>query len=221
MAADGSIGFDGAWHSHDEHNRPTLQPVELCRIKTCMIFVAHSAPSSLTKSWTLRLKGRSKPREDDTLYNFGCTVDGRAKIYIDGDLVVDNWTVQRHGGTFFGGGTVEERGQYLLKKGVSHEVTVEFENISACNPDGIPNVVEIPAVQIGAAAVIDPDQEIEKAVAIAKEADVAVVVIGLNSDWETSGADRTSLKLPGRADELVRRVAEANEKTVVITQSVQ
>jgi beta-glucosidase len=60
------------------------------------------------------------------------------------------------------------------------------------------------------------DAEIERAVGLAREADVAVVVVGTTEEVESEGFDRDSLALPGRQDELVRRVAEANPKTVVV-----
>ena len=60
------------------------------------------------------------------------------------------------------------------------------------------------------------DEEIERAVALARDADVAVVVVGTTEEVESEGFDRTSLALPGRQDELVRRVAEANPRTVVV-----
>ena len=60
------------------------------------------------------------------------------------------------------------------------------------------------------------DEEIERAVAAARDADVAVVVVGTTEEVESEGFDRTSLALPGRQDELVARVADANPKTVVV-----
>jgi beta-glucosidase len=60
------------------------------------------------------------------------------------------------------------------------------------------------------------DEEIERAVAAARRADVAVVVVGTTEEVESEGFDRTSLALPGRQDELVTRVAEANPRTVVV-----
>ncbi|MDP9393998.1 MAG: glycoside hydrolase family 3 C-terminal domain-containing protein [Actinomycetota bacterium] len=60
------------------------------------------------------------------------------------------------------------------------------------------------------------DEEIERAVALARDADVAVVVVGTTEEVESEGYDRDSLALPGRQDELVRRVAEANPRTVVV-----
>jgi beta-glucosidase len=55
-----------------------------------------------------------------------------------------------------------------------------------------------------------------EAEAIASAADVAVVVVGTTDEVESEGFDRTSLALPGRQDELVRRVAAANPRTVVV-----
>ena len=49
-----------------------------------------------------------------------------------------------------------------------------------------------------------------------RDADVAVVVVGTTEEVESEGFDRTSLALPGRQDELVRRVAAANPRTVVV-----
>ncbi len=59
-----------------------------------------------------------------------------------------------------------------------------------------------------------PD-ELERAVAAAAGADAAVVVIGLDNDWETEGRDRDDLSLPGRQVELVRAVAAVQPRTVV------
>lgn len=63
------------------------------------------------------------------------------------------------------------------------------------------------------------DEEIERAVALARAADVAVVVVGTTEEVESEGFDRDSLVLPGRQDELVRRVAEVNPRTVVVVNS--
>lgn len=62
----------------------------------------------------------------------------------------------------------------------------------------------------------EDDDAIQRAVALAADADVAVVVVGTTEEVESEGFDRTSLALPGRQDELVRRVAAANPRTVVV-----
>ncbi|WP_158849549.1 beta-glucosidase [Saccharothrix deserti] len=63
------------------------------------------------------------------------------------------------------------------------------------------------------------EADLERAVALARDADVAVVVVGTNEEVESEGFDRTSLALPGQQDELVRRVAAVNSKTVVVVNS--
>ena len=63
------------------------------------------------------------------------------------------------------------------------------------------------------------DDEIAAAVELAAASDVAVVVVGTTAEVESEGFDRTSLELPGRQDELVRRVAAANPRTVVVVNS--
>jgi beta-glucosidase len=61
--------------------------------------------------------------------------------------------------------------------------------------------------------------ELERAVALAAAADAAVVVVGTTEEVESEGFDRDSLALPGRQDELVRRVAAVNPRTVVVVNS--
>jgi beta-glucosidase len=63
------------------------------------------------------------------------------------------------------------------------------------------------------------DEELQTAVALAAGSDVAVVVVGTTAEVESEGFDRTSLALPGRQDELVRKVAAANPRTVVVVNS--
>ena len=52
--------------------------------------------------------------------------------------------------------------------------------------------------------------------AAAAEAGTAVVVVGLTAADETEAIDRSTLTLPGRQDGLVRRVAAAATRTVVV-----
>jgi beta-glucosidase len=70
--------------------------------------------------------------------------------------------------------------------------------------------------QLNLARQASDEEELEQAVALAAEADVAVVVVGTTEEVESEGFDRDSLALPGRQDELVRRVAAVNPRTVVV-----
>ncbi|MEU9094438.1 glycoside hydrolase family 3 C-terminal domain-containing protein [Streptomyces sp. NPDC048428] len=62
----------------------------------------------------------------------------------------------------------------------------------------------------------DDDQLIEDAVAAASTAGTAIVVVATTERVESEGFDRSDLRLPGRQDELVARVAAANPRTVVV-----
>jgi beta-glucosidase len=60
------------------------------------------------------------------------------------------------------------------------------------------------------------DEEIERAASLASEADAVVLVVGTTEEIESEGFDRVSLSLPGRQDDLVRRVTAANPNTVAV-----
>ena len=62
----------------------------------------------------------------------------------------------------------------------------------------------------------EPDTVIAEAVAAARAADVAVVVVGLTAEQETEAVDKTTLRLPGAQDALVSAVAAAARRTVVV-----
>ncbi|WP_341257081.1 beta-glucosidase [Gordonia malaquae] len=65
----------------------------------------------------------------------------------------------------------------------------------------------------------DDDEEFAAAIELARAAEVAVVVVGTTELIESEGVDRTSLRLPGRQDDLVAAVAAVNPRTVVVVNS--
>ncbi len=62
----------------------------------------------------------------------------------------------------------------------------------------------------------DPASAVAEAARAARGADTAVVFVGTTEDSESGRAGRTGLALPGRQDDLVRAVAAANPRTVVV-----
>ncbi|MFG2960983.1 beta-glucosidase [Streptomyces sp. NPDC048291] len=60
------------------------------------------------------------------------------------------------------------------------------------------------------------EEELDAAVAAAAEADVVILMVGSDADTEAENADRTTLALRGRQDELVERVCAANPRTAVV-----
>jgi beta-glucosidase len=75
------------------------------------------------------------------------------------------------------------------------------------------------SVRLGLAPAADDDALLAEAEAVATGADAAIVVVGSAELTESEGFDRDTLSLPGRQDELVRRVAAVNPATVVVVNS--
>ncbi|GAA0965726.1 glycoside hydrolase family 3 C-terminal domain-containing protein [Acrocarpospora macrocephala] len=63
---------------------------------------------------------------------------------------------------------------------------------------------------------IDDERLIADAVAAARDADLVVVVVGSNKELEAEGEDRHTLALPGRQDDLVAALAQANPASVAV-----
>jgi beta-glucosidase len=72
------------------------------------------------------------------------------------------------------------------------------------------------AIRLGVALDLDPGALLAEAVAAARDADVAVVVVGSGPATESEGFDRETLALPDGQDSLVRAVAAVNSKTIVV-----
>ena len=60
------------------------------------------------------------------------------------------------------------------------------------------------------------DDAIAAATQAARDAETAIVVVGLTAEQETEGMDKATLALPGRQDDLVRAVAGVARRTVVV-----
>ena len=72
------------------------------------------------------------------------------------------------------------------------------------------------SIRLGVVPAPDEDALLDAAVRAAGDADAAVVVVGSGPAAESEGYDRPGLALAGRQDELVRRVAAVNDRTIVV-----
>lgn len=165
-------------------------------------------------------EGIFKPEENGE-YEFGLAVVGTALLFVDDRLVVDNKTKQTLGTSFFSCGTIEEKGKIFLEKGVEYKIRIEFGSGRTYTIKGATGV-EFQGnggIQFGCSRVIEPKEEISKAIEIAKSVDKVIVSIGLNGEWESEGYDRKDLSLPGYTNELVESVIKANPNTIVVNQS--
>jgi beta-glucosidase len=158
--------------------------------------------------------------DQTTDYEFSCSVAGTAKVWVDGHLVVDNMTTQKHGGSFFGVGTREEIGNIALEAERPYNIHVEFGSLPTLTyQKGGVTAFGAGGIRLGCFRKIDMEVELRRAVALAKECDQVIICAGLNSDFESEGFDRDHMDLPPRNDELISQVIDANPNTVVVVQS--
>ncbi|MGW6784476.1 beta-glucosidase [Streptomyces sp. NPDC054987] len=109
-------------------------------------------------------------------------------------------------------GVPAERARVTLAEGEPVEVSLTFQ---------VPDMSALPLRAIVFSLLHlgprrDPDELIAEAVAAARAADTAVVVVATTERVESEGFDRGDLALPGRQDDLVRAVAAVNPNTVVV-----
>lgn len=164
-----------------------------------------SPGEGLPDLFSARLRGRFVARESGT-HTFALTVAGKGRLFLEGELAIDQWEAPERGEAFFGLGSTERTAEIPLREGDAVELVLEYSKEGAPFVGGL-KLGHLPPL---------PADMMERAETAAREADAAVVVIGSNREWETEGHDRESLALPGRQAELARRVAAVNPNTVVV-----
>lgn len=174
--------------------------------------------TELEALWYADLEG-SFVAEEDCTYELGVVVCGTANAYVNDKLIVDNTTKQVQGDAFFGSATREERGRVDLKKGETYHFKIQFASAPSFTLKSGAFTPGHGSLRVGGCKVIDPREEIEKSVRLAKEHDQVVICAGLNADWETEGTDRANMKLPGVLDDLIAEVTAANPNTAVVMQT--
>ncbi|KAJ4325801.1 beta-glucosidase [Fusarium piperis] len=223
LLGDQTKGPDGkSGMSWKVYNQPpsasAREPVEELWLTKSEMHLVDFYNDKVEDLWYADLEGTLQIEEDAT-YEFGLIVSGTAKLYVNGDLIVDNATKQYPGEAFFGTATREELGRMDLKKGEKYHVKVEFASAPSFTLKFDNPVAGHGSLRVGACKVIDAQKEIEHSVALAKEHDQVIICGGLNSDWETEGSDRSSMKLPGALDDLIAAVSAANPNTAVVMQT--
>lgn len=131
-------------------------------------------------------------------------------LYADGELVSDN----RDNSFSLGPGLKGSEGVVQLEAGKPVELTLEHTSERQHQRFVLSDIRAAPLRPAG-----EEEADISAGIEAAAEADAAIVVVGSTSHWETEGADRPSLALPLRQDELVRRAIEANPDTAVVVNS--
>jgi beta-glucosidase len=117
------------------------------------------------------------------------------RLWLDGRLVIDRWREVSYG---------TARAEVRLEKGRTYEVKLEFHE----------------PVRGGRVRLVwdygvkdDSWKMIEAAVDLARSSDLALIAAGIE---EGEGRDRSDIRLPGRQEEMIRRIAATGTPTVVI-----
>lgn len=180
------------------------------RRATALVWFGGDVP--IAASSTIVLETVYTPEADDEV-RLGFATSQRGRILVDGDLLLDEQPVIT--GTDLGAAFLNPPSATVIvptRAGVPLAIRAEFSL-----PEGDHALAGVASVTLGIAPDDrDPDGLIASAVEAARAAEVAVVVVGTNSRVESEGYDRENLDLPGRQDELVRAVAAANPRTVVV-----
>lgn len=151
--------------------------------------------------WSGRVKAPGAGR-----YELQLVSSGFARLYLGGELVIEvapdiyarsDWPVST--GSAFVEFSADE----------TRDIVVEYSN---------PVSVDFPTLYLlcGYAPRPEEDDRMERAVELARNSDIAIIFGGMPTGYESEGRDRPHMNLPGRQDELIRAVAQANPNTVVV-----
>ncbi|HEX4821947.1 MAG TPA: glycoside hydrolase family 3 C-terminal domain-containing protein, partial [Acidimicrobiales bacterium] len=165
------------------------------------------APPDAPEPFTVRATGTFTPDAGGS-YVFSLVQAGRARLSVDGAVVIDGVTdpMPRDRNAYFGFGSDERTAVVDLEAGRAVDVVIEYTSRGAGG---------VYAARVGARPEV-PSDAMDVAIAAARDADAAVVVVGTTDEWESEGFDRTTLQLPGDQDHLIERIAAANPNTVVV-----
>lgn len=128
-------------------------------------------------------------------YKIGLEGNDGFRLYLNQRLVIDEWEKQSYHTRLT---------NIFLNKDSSYAVTIEFKE-----PNGNAHI----RLLWNHGIKDQHQQEIEKAVQLAKQADMVMISAGIE---EGEFRDRASLQLPGYQEELIQRIAATGKKTVVL-----
>jgi len=129
------------------------------------------------------------------LHRIGVEGNDGYRLFLDDALVIENWTKRSFGRRMAG---------VTWAAGSSHRIRLEyFESTGNARL----------RLVWDAGVVDDSESRIDGSVALARRSDAAIVVAGVE---EGEFRDRARLSLPGRQEDLIRRVAAAGKPVVVV-----
>ncbi|KAJ8122053.1 hypothetical protein ONZ43_g1650 [Nemania bipapillata] len=146
---------------------------------------------------------------------------GPGKLYLDGKLALDLWNWTEEGEAMFDG-SIDYMVDVHMTAGKSVELRIEMTN--ELRPVSKQKEFNMTHKYGGCRIGFKEEDQVDylqEAVDAAAQADVAIVIVGLDAEWESEGYDRQTMDLPsdGSQDRLVQAILKANPRTVVVNQS--
>jgi beta-glucosidase len=159
------------------------------------------APGVDARNYSARWGGEIVPARDGD-YRIGAEVDGGFRLYVDGELLVDQWNSRDD---------TEDTAVVSLAGGRAYKVVLEY----AKNGD-----------TGGAKLIWNAPGMADEAADAAKKADVVIAVVGISPDLEGEeadvnapgffGGDRVDLELPAPQQKLLEALAATGKSVIVV-----
>jgi beta-glucosidase len=184
------------------------------------LFLWDSVPLEVVgRPWSARAKTWITPISSG-LHTLSFSTVGPGRLLVNGEVKVDLWNWTEQGEAMFDN-SKDILVDIQMEAGKAIEVVAETTNEIRPVWKQKPGVTHrTGGVRIG---YIEEDKQdlLQEAIDAAKASDVAVVIVGLDAEWESEGYDRRTMDLPkdGSQDRLVAEVLKANPKTIVVNQS--
>lgn len=215
---DGQPGVAIDWYAGDQFNG---KPVVNQRRTNTDLFLWDSAPlAEVGSEWSAVATTHLTPTTSGK-HTISFMSVGPGRLFLDGELVLDLWDWTEEGEAMFDGSI-----DYLVEVDMQASKVVELrvEMTNELRPRSKQKQFNMTHKYGGCRIGFMEEDKVDylqEAVEAAKKADVAVVVVGLDAEWESEGYDRQTMDLPsdGSQDRLVEAVVKANPKTVVVNQS--
>ncbi|KAL1631466.1 hypothetical protein SLS54_000227 [Diplodia seriata] len=213
-------GKPGVTLEYFYHDRFEGVPASVQHKANTDLFLWDSAPKSVLPAYSFKVKTTLTPRTSGS-HTFSFSSVGPGRLFLNGELFIDNWDWIEEGEAMF------EASEDVLKSvhmEAGKPVQILVESTNEVRPAS--KITHGKPTHAYGGCRIGYEEEsgidlLQEAVDAAKEADAAVVFVGLDAEWESEGYDRQTMDLPkhGSQDRLVEAVLAANPSTIVVNQS--
>ncbi|KAK3396558.1 glycoside hydrolase superfamily [Sordaria brevicollis] len=214
----GKPGVTIEWFKGDKFKG---EPVTIQRRANTDLFLWDSAPLVQTgPEWSAIATTYLTPKHSGK-HTISYMSVGPGKLYINGKLALDLWDWTEEGEAMFEGSV-----DYLIdvEMDANRPVELRVEMTNELRPVEKQKQMGMTHRYGGCRIGFKEEDQVDylqEAIDAAASADVAIVVVGLDAEWESEGYDRQTMDLPynGSQDRLIEAVVKANPNTVVVNQS--